>query len=243
MMRFLSSNKRTHEEAAASFVGSVMNQREIVPSRTQVDSIDDSTREYKARKSMFPVTNLLTAEEIVHSAKIIEGEWFVYKTMMYKIHPRSGVAYNQMTAFDLDGTLIKTKSGATFGNDWMFFLPNIAKVLLKEYERGDTYLAIISNQKGVKAGKTTIKEIQDKVDDIILKLGFPIDFICSFEDDRFRKPRTGMWEFLMNCRCPSLSPSSCVYVGDAAGRDKEGVRKKDFSDTDLKLAANLSINV
>ena len=237
MMRFLtSSNKRSNEEMINSLVGTVTGREPIRP------HLEDATQT-KIRKVLFPHVNLLTAEDMDHTTKVVRGQWQVYKTIMYKIHSRSETEFNQMVAFDLDGTLIKTKSGATFGNDWMFFLPNIVNVLRQQHERGDTYMAIISNQSGVKAGKTTVEEIQKKVDDIISKLGFPIDFVCAFQDDRFRKPRTGMWDFLMSCRCSSLSPTGCTYVGDAAGREKERPRKKDFSDTDIKLALNLGINV
>ena len=34
---------------------------------------------------------------------------------------------------------------------------------------------------------------------------------------------------------------ACLYVGDAAGRPKEGPRKKDFSAGDLKLAINVGV--
>ena len=35
----------------------------------------------------------------------------------------------------------------------------------------------------------------------------------------------------------------CLYVGDAAGRPKQGKRKKDFSASDLKMALNANIQV
>jgi hypothetical protein len=40
---------------------------------------------------------------------------------------------------------------------------------------------------------------------------------------------------------PALALST--YVGDAAGRPKEGTRGKDFADSDYKLALNLGIKV
>ena len=38
-----------------------------------------------------------------------------------------------------------------------------------------------------------------------------------------------------------IERSLCRYVGDAAGRSKDGTFPKDFSDTDIKLALNLGI--
>ena len=93
-------------------------------------------------------------------------------------------------------------------------------------------------------------------------LDVPLDIFCSFENDIYRKPRTGSLDFLLNSRvglsCFASSdenPSeieaarnpevlaSCLYVGDAAGRVKHGTRKKDFSASDYKLALNANINV
>jgi bifunctional polynucleotide phosphatase/kinase len=56
-----------------------------------------------------------------------------------------------------------------------------------------------------------------------------MDFICSLDDDCYRKPRTGLWEFLMLARYPALdlTTSNALYVGDAAGRPavKKGRKK------------------
>ncbi|CAN0445719.1 unnamed protein product, partial [Laminaria digitata] len=61
-------------------------------------------------------------------------------------------------------------------------------------------------------------------------------------------PRPGCWELLST---PSNSDNgeggfqvvkeACLYVGDAAGRPKQGTYKKDFSAGDLKLALNAGI--
>ena len=81
---------------------------------------------------------------------------------------------------------------------------------------------------------------------------------------------SGMWDFLVQARLGGVDLSRCLYVGrcdassipatsrltasssvhwshcnvgDAAGRAKDGTRKKDFSDTDYKLALNVGIEV
>jgi len=80
----------------------------------------------------------------------------------------------------------------------------------------------------------------------------------------------GMWDFLVRARLGGVDLSRCLYVGmcntfhptlvdclsaaslrylachttgDAAGRAKDGTRKKDFADTDYKLALNIGIKV
>jgi bifunctional polynucleotide phosphatase/kinase len=190
---------------------------------------------------------------------------------MYKLGD-SAMDATEMVAFDMDGTLIKTKSGKTFPtdeNDWVLWDPSVRTVLQRLHAE-KKYLAIISNQSGIKENKVTRAAIQRKVDKIIATLGVPMDFICATEDDRFRKPRPGMWEFLcfarnaVKHRAGSVSGGSdsttttattlyeggavpvlglSTYVGDAAGRPKEGTRGKDFADSDYKLALNLAIKV
>ncbi len=189
--------------------------------------------------------SILTTAEINQARNTAAtSNWTTYNDIMYKYNPNINRS-NEMIAFDMDGTLITTKSGKTFAvneNDWKLLDSSIPGVLQRLHNEGK-YLAIISNQNGIKAKKTTAKQVQDKVDAIMNLLNVPMDFICSTEDDKFRKPRTGMLEFLVIARCPDASQSSSIYVGDAAGREKEGARGKDFSDTDLKLALNLGIQV
>ena len=156
----------------------------------------------------------------------------------------------RIVGFDLDGTLITTKSGYKFAkneSDWKLFHPEIPSILKSLYD-GGAHLAIISNQKGLSAGYASLKDFQKKVDDILNTLQVPIDVICSLTSDGYRKPCTGSWDFLVKERCPSIlsNPellSDCMFVGDAAGRPKYGTRDKDHSAVDLKLALNLGIQV
>jgi DNA 3'-phosphatase len=165
--------------------------------------------------------------------------------VMYKI---SGDAcdFSEMIAFDLDGTLIQTKSGKTFGenkNDWKFLYDDIPSALRELYSQGK-YLAIISNQNGIgKPQGLSMIDLQFKLDSILSHFDFPIDVICAFEKDIFRKPRIGAWEYLINRRVRNQPALVFTYVGDAAGRPKHGLRPKDFSASDLKFALNTGGNV
>jgi DNA 3'-phosphatase len=142
--------------------------------------------------------------------------------------------------FDMDGTLIVTKSGKQFpvnDQDWKLFDASAPVKLRELWERG-YYLAIVSNQGGLRKAKS-LTSFEDKVDRVLATLNVPMDFICAFQDDIFRKPRTGMWEFLSLRRELALCPSSdSFFVGDAAGRPRDGMRVKDFSDSDYKFAIN-----
>lgn len=133
--------------------------------------------------------------------------------------------------FDLDGTIIKTKSGKIFPtnkNDWIFNYDNVISVM---NNLENTIIGIISNQKGLKSD-TQIKDWQDKINNICKSVNFHFVF-ASFKDDRYRKPMISSWDFIKekfkNLNIPN---SNITYVGDAAGR--EG----DHSDTDLKFSLN-----
>ena len=193
------------------------------------------------------------------------GQWYTYGTILYKFadptnlsnDPRINYQRDQkksfrMIGFDMDGTLIKNKSGRVFSlpekylTDWTLWDSSIPEKL-SEMIDNNTTLAIISNQSGV-GKQITIEQLKSKVDAVLSSLKVPIDFICCVGNDLFRKPRTAMWQFLsLYHRSNSFSDKpldrmSSFYVGDAAGRPQEGTRKEDFSDSDLKFARNLGLN-
>jgi DNA 3'-phosphatase len=76
-------------------------------------------------------------------------------------------------AFDMDSTIIKTKSGKAFptnDNDWTLLYASI-KDTVQHLHRQHIYLAIISNQGGVKQQKISREGLQRKVDRIVEYLG------------------------------------------------------------------------
>ncbi|CAM9964711.1 unnamed protein product, partial [Hapterophycus canaliculatus] len=69
--------------------------------------------------------------------------------------PKTTRTSTHIVAFDMDGTLIKTKSGKKFGDtpdDWQLWHSKIPEVLRRWHDRGYK-VAIISNQMGVGSGK------------------------------------------------------------------------------------------
>jgi bifunctional polynucleotide phosphatase/kinase len=137
--------------------------------------------------------------------------------------------------FDLDYTLIKTKSGKKFPiskTDWELLYPNIPE---KFANMKDCLVGIISNQKGLKSQS----QISDWIEKIVqIRKVLPIDFVFgSLSDDRFRKPMYGSWEYIKNyfvgIDWDNLTELKKIYyIGDAFGRPG------DFSDTDVKYALN-----
>lgn len=193
---------------------------------------------------------LLPESEQRRAERLLKGSWEVSKNLLVKLSPDIDpiTRTKGVLAFDMDGTIIVTKSGKTFAtdkNDWKLFDSSIPQRLLTAYEEGYS-LAIISNQKGAKTPQDQL-DVQSKFDAISRILSVPIDMICSHHDDIYRKPLPGMWEFLYHARWKNLpitlTSENCLYIGDAAGREQSGTRKKDFSDTDYKLSLNLGIQV
>lgn len=149
---------------------------------------------------------------------------------------------NSVIMFDLDYTLIKTKSGKTFPiskTDWEFLYSNIPDKLnnlknIKKYN--NAIIGIVSNQKGLKT-QTKISEWIEKCVNICKSIS-SINFIfASIDNDRFRKPMCGSFELLKNTFVNIdwnnlLINDKILYVGDAFGRNT------DFSDTDIKFAIN-----
>ena len=68
-----------------------------------------------------------------------------------------------------------------------------------------------------------------------------INIIISVKRDYCRKPNLGMMEFLETKMGKSIDKSNSFYVGDAAGRVKQGKIKKDFACSDRMFAMNLGI--
>ena len=161
-------------------------------------------------------------------------------------------AFDKIAAFDLDDTLIRTKSGKRFSTgptDWKWkFAPVPEKI---KTLHGEGYKVLIfSNQKGISIGKQTIENITTKVSDIVKSLGIPIQVFIATADNKYRKPWPNSWRFFLK-RCSETPPTEInlkgsFYCGDAAGRrkawDGNPKTKKDFSCSDRKFAANCGLH-
>lgn len=161
---------------------------------------------------------------------------------------------NKIAAFDLDSTLIKTKSGkvhASNAQDWNWWHPSVPEKLKKLYLDDNFSIAIISNQAGLSlksdsTPKSKLSLFKTKVSDVLGNLNFPITIYVATEKDVYRKPRTGMWLELLKdyeideCK-ETLNLKECFYVGDAAGRKSWEGRPKDFACSDRNFAENIGI--
>jgi bifunctional polynucleotide phosphatase/kinase len=147
-------------------------------------------------------------------------------------HPSSRVLFA-----DLDHTIIIPKSGRKHPinhNDWKFMMdPKI----FRPYLAAGWRLVILTNQK-----KMTLADVESKMPAITGALelsGIHATILVATQDDFYRKPSTGMVDFLLehlNGSHNKLDKVASFMVGDAAGR------KGDHSPADLMLAENAAIH-
>jgi bifunctional polynucleotide phosphatase/kinase len=179
----------------------------------------------------------------------------IEKNLIYKLNMRHNKG--RIAAFDLDYTLVKTKSGNRFPkdkDDWVFYNDNIKKKL-QEYDQFKYDIVIFTNQKPL--GKSKIKQdnFLEKLNNIQHQLGVKFSYFVSMGSGYYRKPSTGPFDVLienMNCK---IDFKKSFYCGDAAerpvgwswtekrnGKKIKSVRKKkDFSGSDMFFASNCGL--
>src|SRR5579885_2474039 len=103
----------------------------------------------------------------------MEIQWDIHDDYIICKNHNNELINSKIASFDLDDTLIKTKSGKEFSqneNDWELFEKNVLEKLLKLSQ--DKYnLVIITNQSGIKKGKTDLDVWKKKVENIMRFIG------------------------------------------------------------------------
>ncbi len=90
---------------------------------------------------------------------------------------------------------------------------------LKELHEDGYKLVIFTNQAGITKGKTTTKDIQGKILDIIAELGLPLQTFVATTEDKWRKPSPSMWRYFAKNHNGGIEVdlTQSFYCGDAAG--------------------------
>ncbi|EXJ77494.1 hypothetical protein A1O3_09720 [Capronia epimyces CBS 606.96] len=162
----------------------------------------------------------------------------------------------KVAAFDLDDTLIVPNTGnkwARTATSWRWLDQSIPGRLRSLYSEG--YLVVIlsnqgnislkDNPKSLQKDTASLTNLKAQVTAIFRQLDLPISIYAATGQDRYRKPRTGMWEEVLENydlqAAGAVDLSNSFYVGDAAGRAKTDKRRKDHSTSDRDLAANIGI--
>jgi bifunctional polynucleotide phosphatase/kinase len=127
-----------------------------------------------------------------------------------------------IAGFDLDGTIITTKSGNKFPvnkNDWKYVFDNVREKLIELHSKG-YHIVIISNQKGLK----DIESFKYKLNKVFEGITIDAVYIAN-KGNYYRKPYPGFHKLI----------NIDFYVGDAAGRNG------DHSNSDAAFAINAGI--
>ncbi|XP_072949177.1 uncharacterized protein F21D5.5 [Epargyreus clarus] len=153
----------------------------------------------------------------------------------------------KIAAFDMDGTLIKTKSGKVHPvdtNDWQIAFPTIPQKLADEIKKGFKVI-ILSNQAPIGNGRVKIADFKKKIENLVKTLNIPVQVYIATGRGFYRKPMTGMWKTLMEKKNDSIpvDMDNSYYCGDAAGRLANWApgKKKDHSMADKLFAENLGL--
>ena len=154
---------------------------------------------------------------------------------------------NKVAGFDIDGTIITTKSGRKFPvdiNDWKIQF-SVIPGRLQKLVREDYKIVFFTNQMGIKKNKPPIGEFQSKIESLVEILNIPVIIMAACDSDLNRKPCIGMWNHFCQYHNGGIDVHKVdsFYVGDAAGRVENWApkMKKDFSCSDRKFAANIAI--
>ena len=179
----------------------------------------------------------------------------IKNNLIYKVNLKHNKG--KIAAFDLDSTLIKTKSGKRFAkdkDDWVFYNDSV-KEKLQEYNKFKYDIVIFTNQKPL--GKSKPKQIKflEKLNDIQHLLGIEFSYFISIGSGYYRKPSTGPFDVLVEKMDTPVDFKKSFYCGDAAerpvgwswterrnGKKIQSTRKKkDFSGSDMYFAHNCGL--
>lgn len=108
-----------------------------------------------------------------------------------------------------------------------------------------SYLVVLlSNQGGIslkgdprsiKSDQKRLSDFKAKVTTVLTQLEIPLSIYAATARDRYRKPRVGMWEELLDdydISGEKVDLTCSFFVGDAAGRPASTGLKADHSHSD-----------
>ncbi|RPA88168.1 PNK3P-domain-containing protein [Ascobolus immersus RN42] len=137
-----------------------------------------------------------------------------------KPHPAIDPATpSKIAAFDLDHTLTAPKTGSIHSQsatDWRFLYPCIPTTLRNLSATGYKII-IFTNQGGLKP--EYVGMFKAKIAGVLAEIDVDCIVYVARGDDRYRKPRTGMWGVMRGDVGGDVDMEACFYVGDAAGRE------------------------
>lgn len=130
----------------------------------------------------------------------------------------------RIAAFDLDGTLVAGREG----EEWLH--ESVPRKLREWYDEGYR-IVVFSNQGGVEKGHVPGPAVKDRLQRVGERLfeehRVPVTVYAAPAYDYCRKPSVGMWHALcaLHNGGVAVDHAGSFFVGDAAGRAKDGARK------------------
>jgi bifunctional polynucleotide phosphatase/kinase len=191
------------------------------------------------------------------------GEMWTYREDAVARPARVAIA-----AFDVDGTLIETRTGRRFpidADDWRVRFADTSRRLVALVADGYR-IALFTNQMRLTDGADDVERDRKfnayaaAIEELERQLAVPLQAFVAVGRAGlyYRKPNIGMWTFLKNALTPigaswgdavpwGIDAAASFYVGDAAGRPArqnggaDPARKRDFGCCDRLFALNIGI--
>lgn len=142
-------------------------------------------------------------------------KWSVVNDSLHVYEYRLPILTNKIAGFDLDGTLIETRSGEVYSRtaiDWKWKYDTVYQTFANLVNQGYT-IVIVTNQLGISTGKVSLNEMRKKIHYVCNAMGLPIIVLMSTKMDKYRKPSTGTMEYLIS-RQPGIDLSQSFFCGD-----------------------------
>lgn len=189
-----------------------------------------------------------TGSSEVHSGDACPRDSWEEHGKLLVFNKKGVQASSKIAGFDIDGTIITTKSGKVFPvgpDDWRILYPEIPPKLKQLLSEGYK-IVFLTNQLGISRGKLKPEVFKAKAEAIIEQLALPVQVLVATGMGIYRKPALGMWHHLCDKANAGIKVDveGSVYVGDAAGRPANWApdrKKKDFSCSDRLFALNIGV--
>ena len=171
----------------------------------------------KARKRKWRLRNG-SVSSVVLDKDIFPVGWSEPGHNLIYYRPGEIIHGEKVVIFDVDGTIIKTKSGKTFPidkDDWLLWHPKV-KTKLNQLIDDGVRVIFLTNQNGIDTGKTNKTEFKLKIESILAKLEIDVEVFVAAGSSIFRKPLPGTFHLLREYL--GMKSENVLMVGDAAGR-------------------------